>query len=322
MYYLSPFTFAYQKFLKKNSQVEAIYDYIRDLKSEDYNEHKARLAEVDLMNTIETGYLMPYLLEDKKQGFTNSKRRPGLNNSINKFSELILNHKIINYSNNFFCFPIEETETIEFQERIKDLGIEVVAGDLMNVSKGKFVINDGINNYKQGIDIRAINGFKTIYQREITNKVFNLVFEQGIEDTITYLNQFFKDLKNKNLDRNKLIYFKKEVSKDYFDYSAPAQREHRIQAYIELSLEKGDKFAYAELVDGWHTLDEFLNMPDEVIFENENLEFIRNDYIKKLKPIIEPLLYSANIKVNDGIKLLVNGDLNEIPKVKQIDLFD
>jgi len=323
MYYVAPFTYAYQKFLKKNPDVKIILDYIDGYlqnRIDKGQNNKDLLTVFDLLNTLETGYLAPYVMEDNKQDFTNAKRRFGLDKSISNFVDLIKNHEIINHSDNFFIFPYEEVQKKEFQERINKIGCLVVSGKMINIDKEVFVMNDGSAFYKQKIDMRGIVGSKTIYQKELIQNTFETLFDYkngGPEKALLEINEFFNNLTHQNIDRRKLIKFKESITRDYDDFSAPAQRNNIIQAYIELELMEGDTFEHIHLSNGWVRLDDFLKMSDEEVFSYDNLEIIKGDYLEKLYHIIEPLMASCKLNPKiDGadISYLINGHISKIMK--------
>ncbi len=321
IYYLAPFTSIFSEELNKDENIKEIFEYIKRMEiSESESSNQRTLARFDLINTIEEGYLLPYLLLEN-WGEEKSKKIEEL---MERFEKVMKDFTPLNYCDGFYCFAKTDIEKKEFQEAIKGLGFKVAEGKMLNVSRGQFIMHDSIGMYKKGIDIKGAHGFKTIYQKELINEYIGLLFEKSPEEAVRYIGGFFKDLLEGKVQREKMIHFKAEVARDYFNYSSYAQRQTRIQAYIEDSMSKGQKFAKVHLNDGWHDVDDFLEMEEERVFSPDNLEFLMNDYLGnpknkgrslskgKIGKFLEPLFNYLNVEMNFAVKCIEEGKPEKI----------
>lgn len=278
LYYLAPFTRIFRNELRENRAVKQIFEYIESLNIDpDESSTQSTLARVDLINTIEDGYLLPYILIESMRGFVSHKG--SIESRIAKFNALVDNFKPINASGNFYCFPTEVTRTPEFHEAMSGLGFKVAEGQLLSIDAGSFVLHDRVTLYKREVDIKGIRGFKSIYQKEATREIIRFVFEEGPETAIRYFATVIDGIRQGRIDRDKLIHFNENITRDYFDYSSYAQRQERVKAYIAFSMQKGQEFAKMRLADGWHNLEDFLQMPHEHAFSPENIEYLISEYL-------------------------------------------
>jgi hypothetical protein len=306
LYYLTPFSYMLAPLYRDNDAIKAIFSYVKE-KSIDPNDssNSSTLARFDLMNTLEDGFLLPYILEQEEEGFKAHPRR--VQKVVERFSNLVTNHRLLNRSDNFLVVPLEVAYDQRFQHDLRHLGFKVAEGNLMNVGKGSFMLHDGVTIYKRDIDAKGTLGFKSLYQIEIIGQLVERVFEQGPEEALTYTFNALQELADGRVEREKLIHFKASVARDYQDYSAPAQRQLRIKQYIADGLLKGDKFAKAILAHGSHPLKEFLAMPQEEVFSQDNILFFLDQYLGPQRKngrdlssgavgrYLEPLIKSAGI---------------------------
>ncbi|GIU69421.1 MAG: hypothetical protein KatS3mg002_0657 [Candidatus Woesearchaeota archaeon] len=266
LYYLAPFTSIYREELLKNPDIKEAFEYIKTT---------SQLEKTDLILTIEEGYLMPYIFDSY---FKKSKYEEEI---IRKYKELTRKFPPLNYNKNYFCFKKSDSEKEEFKKLIKGLGIELSNGKLYNIKKGSFILYDGRNFYKKDIDAKGTLGFKTIYQEEIIHNFIEKLFKTGPYEAISIVSDFFKKLKNRELEREKMIYFKESMIKDYWDYSSIAQRQERIKAYISLGIKKGEKVAHFKTPKGHIRIEQFNKMPDDILFGEEMRQFLISEYIGK-----------------------------------------
>ncbi len=318
MYYLSPFTRLYYDNLKKSDSAGKIINYLDELKIQDEeSSNQKTLARFDLINTLEQGYLLPYLFRDKnkiiqkKFNLQNEK----LEELISSFNSLITQFKPLANSDNFYCFSKENSENPKFKETIKKIGDKVAEGQLLVFRNHSFVLNDGVNLYKKELDCKGNGGFKTIYQKEMIPEIISRFFKYGEENVKDYAINFIDNINENNLNKEKMINFKEEITKDYEDYSSYAQRQKRIQAYIEFSMNKGEKFAKVNLSDGWKDIQEFLYMNDEEVYSYDNKKTIIEDYfgpiVKNLRTKKEQVNFSQG-KIGKYLLPLGKEYLNEI----------
>jgi len=330
LFYIAPFSLIFKEFLNNQPFIREIYDYIDSLNiSPDEGSTQSTLFRVDMVNTIENGWLTPYVLTSKINGFNDFP----IEVVMHQFFNLIREFRPVNNSNNFFCFKQEDYIKPEFQEAIEGLGFKVAEGSFLNVKKGSFMLYDGVNIFKREIDTKGNLGFKTIYQQELIMDYVDTLFRKGPEEAIDLVMNFISKLKTGNVDRNKLIYFKEKVIRDYFDYSSYAQRQERIRAYIEFGLKKGNQVAYVKLHDRRHKLNDFLRMNDSEVFSPENITFFLSDYLGpelklggralrdgKIGRYIEPLMYNFDLPKNQFCTYLVYNDI--LGMTGNLSLFD
>ncbi len=279
MYYIAPFTQIYNRMLRRNKVVQEIFNHIRGREiSPDESSTQRTLERFDLIHSIEEGFLLPYIFESSCRDFrdVDSDR---VEKTIGQFKELVGRYYPINQSGNFYCFPREFVADAEFQEAIKGIGFLIAQGRLISAEPGSFQLHDGINVFKREIDVKGTAGFKTIYQEEMIKELVDIGFSDDPLHSIDYVKEFTDRLRAGDVDRDKLIHFKKQVVKDYFDYSSYAQRQDRIKAYIQFSMEKGQQFAKIKLADGWKSLEEYQAMSDNEVFTENNIEFLIDAYL-------------------------------------------
>lgn len=280
IYYIAPFLKVLYPLIRKNSEVKEIFEYIKELKIDDTNctsknnYHQDRLARFDLINTIEEGYLIPYVQEQLNKGFKDYSIDDVLDNALVLFNRF----QPINANGNFICFETIDTVTDEFKKLTKGLAFPVADGKILNIDKGSFALYDGVSILKKGIDVKGSHGFKTLYEKELIENVIEKSLMHSPCVALDYVNEFILNIENGQIDVNKLIYFKSKITRDYFDYSSTAQKQERIKLYVKYGKMKGDQFAKAVLKTGTYNLTELEKIPRDEILSDENVDFILNQY--------------------------------------------
>ncbi len=322
LFYIAPFTSIYREELMKNPAIREAFEYLK-------RPDATPLEKTDMILTIEEGYLMPYIFDSV------FKKSPYEKEILEKFIKLIYTFPPINNNDNYFCFNIEDTAKNEFKSLMKGLGTELSRGKLFNIKKGSFILYDGINFYKKDVDAKGKAGFKTIYQSELIHDFIESLFKQGADHAVKKITTFFKDLDSGNLDRNKMIYFKESMIKDYWDYSSPAQKQERVRAYMRLGLKEGDKIAFFKLYESKYvSVEEFEKYPDEAVFGEDMKSFIIEEYLAKFEngkakmgdhrigKYFLPLAKYYGISKEEFYYGLISGDHNKVIRNVQYELFD
>lgn len=322
IFYIAPFTSIYRSELLKNPSIKEAFEYLK-------RPQATNLEKIDMILTIEEGYLMPYIFDS---AFPKS---PLEDTIVKQFIELVNKFPPLNYNENFYCFDKYALNKKEFKNLIKGLGIELARGKLYNIKKGSFILYDGMNFYKKNIDVKGKAGFKTIYQSELIHDFIETLFKKGPDEAVEIATHFFKKLNEGTLDKNKLIYFKENIIKDYWDYSSLAQQQERVNAYIQLGLLQGDKAAFFKMKDDTYIDLKTLNtIPNEELFGEDMKQFIISEYLGKIKKnkvqmgeskigkYLLPLAKYYGIKKEEFYKEIISGNHKNIIKNKQYELFD
>ncbi|HIH31315.1 TPA: hypothetical protein HA235_01275 [Candidatus Woesearchaeota archaeon] len=319
LFYIAPFTSIHHHEIQKKTAIKEAFDYLK-------RPDATNLEKIDLILTIEEGYLKPYLFDNS---LNKSSREKDI---VNQFRNLVRAFPPINNNDNYYCFKIRDSEHPYFKENMKGLGIELSRGKFFNVKKGSFILYDERNFYKKDIDAKGKAGYKTIYQQELIHDYIELLFKKGPDEAIKTIVEFFKKLNNNSLDRNKMIYFKESMIKDYFDYSSYAQQQERVQAYIELGLKKDEKAAFFKLGKVHVPLEHFEQMPDSYIFSDKIKDQLIQDYLGtiekrninmqegKIGKYIQPLAKYYGLNKNLFSRFILAGDYESIVHNKK-DLF-
>jgi hypothetical protein len=274
--YFAPYTRIYSRMLNQNKVVREIFEYIINLNiSPDEFSTQKTLTRFDLIHSIEEGYLLPHIFESSLRKY----KDPEIEKVIKQFSELIREYNPINHSDNFYLFDEETIDNPEFKKALRGIGFLISRGRTVSFEKGKFFLYDGINKYKRGCDIKGNLGFKTTYQRNMIKDIIEYTIGNQPIQAIEYMRDFVQQLKQGLVDREKLLHVKESVGRDFFNYSAPAQRQIMVQAFIESEMYKGDTFAKALLHNGWKTSEEFMQMSDTELFSKQNIEFLLSAYL-------------------------------------------
>lgn len=264
LYYIAPFNMMIRQ-LEENHDLMPIYEYIESL---DIGEHSSQktLERFVLTYAIEEGYLLPHIFMSERFPDAIPKER---------FDRLIYETDFLNKAGNFMVFG----KSPDLEDIMHGFGIKITEGRLLSFGSASFALYNGVNYFKQGVDTKGNRGWKTIYQTELIREIIKKTFEESTESALRYVADWFADLRNGEVDRNKLINFKASVTRDYWDYSSPAQQQKMVQAFIEFGIRKGDKYAKVELVDGKVDLTDLLEMPAEMLFSEENIEFLVDGYL-------------------------------------------
>ena len=324
LYYLAPFTRIYHKLLKSRPEAKAILEYSQQPDTR-------TLEKLDIINTLENGYLLPYIYLASKERF----KGISTGEIIDEYLQLIDAFPFINHSENFYCFSKEQCDNPEFARMIKGLGFKVASGNLLNVKKGSFILYDGLNIYKRGIDVKGDRGFKTLYETELIHDFVEQLCSAGPVAAMRVAEQCIDQITSKSLDINKLVFFNKKITKDYYDYSLPAQRQERIKAYIDFAKKKGDRLAYIKFSnDGERIpLEEISKIPSDQWYSDEHVAFLYERLFgethKYGRALAEGILgkYLAPLAPLYGMKpsqlgiALTTGKFNNDPISEQLELF-
>lgn len=314
LYYIAPLTNSYLKEIKSNTDIKQIFKFLNQTTI------NQQLAKYDLISTIEESFLYPYFFFEK-----NKPQR--INSAKIQLEKLLEEFELINHSDNFYLFNQDDEN--EINKKIKGLGFKIAQGKTISFSKNSFALYDNLNIYKKQIDTKGRLGFKTIYQEELIKNIIDYTLKESPKQAILETVSFFNDLQNKNLEKEKLIYYKPQVLRDYFNYSSYAQRQKRIKAHIKYSLMKDDKFEKALLSDGWHTLDEFTTLPNNKLYSKKNTEFLISEYLgpknnksrNLQKGIIGKYLYPIILNEFQDKNKAINDIQNGLNPYNQLELF-
>jgi hypothetical protein len=265
LFYLAPFVRIYSttEVFKDNKIIQDMLKYAKEKKG---------LALFDIINTLEDGYLLPYIFEDSKQDFP----KTDISKVTGQFTDFVDMFPPMNRSGNFYCFRIDEADNEEFKKSILHLGFEVARGDIYNIKRGSFILHDGLNIFKRENDAKGTRGWKNAFQTDISQEFLSRLFSQGADDAISYVSERIQNLIKGKVDLEELTYLIKEVPRDYANYSSYAQRQERVKAIIQFKKKKGERLQYGKILEERVEIDAFLKRKDEV-FSDENIELMIDD---------------------------------------------
>ncbi|MFC1741497.1 hypothetical protein ACFL3V_03095 [Nanoarchaeota archaeon] len=328
LYYIAPFTNIFWKELFKSERARPMLNHFKKLKvDQDQSSTKETLMRFDIMYTLEEGYNLPYILNASENGFKDKEgniKDDNVRAFTEKFSELVRNFRPMNRAGNFYCFPTGVINTQSFHDAIKHVGYKVAEGELLNIDNGSFALNDGVSLYVRRADLKGRFGYSTLYEKELIQDMIRLAFDQGPDAAVKHVTDFIQRLRNREVDRSKLIDFKESLTRDYLDWSSYSQRFSRIQAYIELGLTEGDKFAHVRLPDGWHPLEEFLEMSDEKVFSKRNMNYMLSRYLGKrddkgkrtfkgrIGRMLRPLIQHYDMDEQEAVQCIEEGRYDDL----------
>ena len=337
LFYMAPFVRIYSttEVFKDNKIIGEMLKYAKEKKG---------LALFDIINTLEDGFLLPYIFEDSKQDFP----KADISKVTEQFKNLMERFPPMNRSGNFYCFHVGEADNEEFKKAILHLGFEVSRGDIYNMKRGSFILHDGLNIFKRENDAKGTKGWKTAFQSDISQEFLSRLFVQGADNAISYVSERIQKLIKGEIEPEELTYLIKEVPRDYVNYSSYAQRQERVKAIIQFKKNKGERLQYGKILEKRIEVTEFLAKKDE-IFSEKNIELMIDDSLGpytrsgrnfskgKIGRYLEPLAdYFGITKEDLFVKIVdeeyihkdINKDINlkkklgKKPHNGQLELFD
>ncbi len=270
--YMPFFSMMYFQRLLKDPRIRSLSHFLRDKGTQETDTQNALLREV-LMYGLEEGYMLPRLL---------FREEHPAEDVLEHFNHLVDEFDVIDYKGNFYLF--ENADGL--MSELRGLGVPLAQGSAMSFAKGKFVLSNGVNYYKQGIDVKGIYGWRTLYQRDLIRDIVGLALEDCPEAALVHVSNWFRDLRSGSLDKRLLIYFK-QMSRDFWDYSYRSQGHENVRAFIRFGLRKGEKFAKVKIPEewegeGWMDLSTYLELPHDTAFSEDFVECTIDDYLGPL----------------------------------------
>ena len=227
---------------------------------------------------------------------------------INKFLE---DKILINHSDKFALLE-GDVNTGGLESLIIKLG----NGSSLSLEKGRFAINVNNQLISQGIDLGSTKGDTTFIQHEIRSDILDLILNnkpksQIIDYLIKRVNSFEDE------DREKFLYLKENVLRDFLDYSDKAHVREKIQNLIYYGKFAGDIFN-GGYVDGQiHLMQvpDFLDSKHKIDYRRYigNLFGVKNSRSRMLASgSIGNILYSALCFDNGSLNMQKKEALSRI----------